>query len=187
MNNRHIVYSILLVKNSPLLVGFECRICFGLFCNMILTDAWQPITSSFGSHSINREKFTPPSVTLTFVLASGKRMEGSFYLTNSSAWEHVSQWKLVLQLLEFHSCFPLSDYYFKISSTLQCTPSKESCLWENFPGSLLHSFKCRATLGTKLWAYTFLGLCAGCCLQLRGCRLVDEWTNSVLATWWMDQ
>lgn len=46
---------------------------------MSKTDAWQPITSIFGSHAINTDTFTPPSVTLTFTLTSGKYIVLLYY------------------------------------------------------------------------------------------------------------
>lgn len=78
---------------------------FEVFCNVISTDAWQPITSWRPWYKYRRKKkiTTPPSVTLTFVLASGKYIEGLFYLTNSSA-TCTKTGSAVSQLL-FHSSF----------------------------------------------------------------------------------
>lgn len=99
-------------KNSTSQVGFEGNIMFEVFCSMILTDAWQPVISVFGGHGINADKFSPPSVTHTFLLASGKCMELSDNLISHKfrcsalLWNKSKKTGSTLSwLLEFHSCF----------------------------------------------------------------------------------
>lgn len=133
LNTRHVVFiSACEIFNTTSWIWRQ-RV-FEVFYKMILTDTWQPITR-FGGHCTNTENFTPPSVLLTFMLASGKCIEACFYLTNSSATclsiscesmktDSAESWPL-----KFH-CYFLYHRYFKILATLEQTSSKESCLWE---------------------------------------------------------
>lgn len=82
---------------------------FGVFCEMILTDTWQPNTR-FGSHGTNTEKSTPPSDMLTFMLAWEKCTQ-SFLLSDklishmSVSYESRRTRFAVSSLQEFYCCF----------------------------------------------------------------------------------